>query len=73
MQTVRKHRRTATLIIERAPSQEDGIRRRALQIYQARIGSGAWGDSMSDWLQAERELLAVEMNAEAHHAAHREF
>lgn len=35
---------------------DDQIRCRAHEIYQARRGSGMWGNEMTDWIAAEREL-----------------
>ena len=35
---------------------EDRVRQRAHQLYLARVASGAAGDDVADWLQAEREL-----------------
>ena len=43
---------------EQPPGESEDIRRRANEIYQARIGSGQSGDALSDWLQAEREVRA---------------
>jgi hypothetical protein len=37
----------------------DDIRRRAEEIYRARVNNGHHGDELSDWLQAERELKNV--------------
>jgi hypothetical protein len=45
--------------MERAAPNEEAIRVRALEIFLTRTGSGICGDSMSDWLQAEREILAA--------------
>jgi hypothetical protein len=39
------------------PSQEDKIRERAYEIYLER--NGASGSEIEDWLQAEKELVAV--------------
>lgn len=57
-----------TLPVNVNPEQrEDAIRVRALEIFLARNGSGVWGDAMSDWLQAEREILPIEQDLmEAH-------
>ena len=38
---------------------EDDIRVRAYELFQARMGNGQSGDSVSDWLQAEQELVRV--------------
>ena len=37
----------------------DDIRRRAEEIYRARVNNGHHGDELSDWLQAEKELRSV--------------
>lgn len=37
----------------------EDIRLRAEQIYQSRVNNGGHGDALSDWLQAENELSAV--------------
>lgn len=34
----------------------DQVRLRAYQIFQARMAAGTPGDSLSDWLQAERKF-----------------
>jgi len=36
---------------------EDDIRKRAQEIYEERIAKGIVGNSESDWLQAEKELI----------------
>lgn len=56
MKGKKKKQRASTHTV---PHEED-IRARAREIYLARIGSGVWGDPVSDWLQAERELLDVD-------------
>jgi hypothetical protein len=42
-------------VSKRKISAED-IRKRAEEIYRARINNGNHGDEVSDWLQAEKEL-----------------
>lgn len=37
---------------------DDLVRRRAYEIYLARVRAGGRGDALSDWLQAEREVSA---------------
>jgi hypothetical protein len=36
---------------------EEDIRVRAERIYQERLAAGKGGDHVSDWLQAEKEIL----------------
>jgi len=54
---------------------EDRIREHAHEIFKARTKSGKSGDSLSDWLLAERELHAsaeperLHHSREHHHAA----
>lgn len=40
------------------PSREERIRKRAEEIYKARVAAGmtSVGDAVSDWLQAEEEI-----------------
>jgi hypothetical protein len=61
MQTSTKHPTLPTTV--RPLPREDAIRVRALEIFLGRNGSGVWGDAMSDWLQAEREVLTVEQDS----------
>ena len=36
---------------------EEDIRLRAQKIYQERLAAGNYGDHLSDWLQAEKEIF----------------
>jgi hypothetical protein len=38
--------------------QDDHIRARAYELFRSRVTSGRPGDDRSDWLQAEREIVA---------------
>ena len=40
----------------------DAIRERAYQVYLSRTKSGVQGDALSDWIEAERELLEKNIN-----------
>jgi len=47
-------------------SAED-IRFRAYEIFQTRVGDGHAGNAISDWLQAERELVNTALRVGAGH------
>jgi hypothetical protein len=44
-------------VLKSARVSEEDIRFHAYEIFQARAGNGLAGNAMSDWLQAERELV----------------
>ena len=41
-----------------ATASEQEICFRAYEIFQMRVGNGMTGDAMSDWLQAEKDLVS---------------
>jgi hypothetical protein len=52
-------------VIKTAKLSEEDIRFRAYEIFQARVSEGQPGNEMSDWLQAERELVNTALRAGA--------
>ena len=49
-------------------SSEDAVRARAYENYQQRMRTGAVGDAVTDWINAEREIEATEpMGDEVRH------
>ena len=52
-----------TTVVTSAKISEEDIRFRAYEISQTRARSGLSGDAMSDWLQAERELVSQALTA----------
>jgi hypothetical protein len=54
-------KKVTTTTKTKAPSKqkisEEDIRLRAQKIYQERLARGRSGDHLSDWLQAEKEII----------------
>jgi hypothetical protein len=48
----------------RLPIAEEHVRSGAYGLFQARLRAGRRGDSVSDWLQAERQLRARQTTAQ---------
>jgi len=64
MATTKKSTTTTTSTAKpRAPKakkiSEEDIRMRAEKIYQERLEKGKHGDHLSDWLEAEKEIVEV--------------
>jgi hypothetical protein len=51
--------RRPSSVLKPPKTSEDDIRVRAYAIFQTRMRDGLPGNAMSDWLQAERELVKV--------------
>ena len=54
-------------VVKTGKLSEEDVRFRAYEIFQTRVGDGHAGNGMSDWLQAERELVNIALRAGADH------
>lgn len=50
-------------VVKSAIAPEESIRFRAYEIFRLRTAKGQFGDAMSDWLQAEREIAGRTLTA----------